>query len=429
MSSANKEPFGNINPWSEPAWCNALASPYYNDSHKKLRQYAREYIDENIIPYQADWEENGAVPREESIKYAKAGFAFQDLPKEWRGGIPLPAGIPEEEWDIFHEIVLHDEQSRIYPGVAAGLSGASPIGAPPIVNFGTKAQKDQWLSGIFTGETSFCLGATEPSGGSDLAQLKTTAVKSADGKEYVVNGKKKWITGAMTSTHMTTAVRTGGPGATGVSVLIIALDSPGVSIRKIKNSGANAGGSAWVDLENVKVPADNLIGRENFGFQTLMSNFNSERLSIAIGMNRKARTCMSSSFEYAHDRVTFGKPLISNQIMRHKFTTMARYIESHWAWIEQICYHAKVNGRITEDLASRIALAKIHGGRLLELANREAQQVFGGAGYQRSGLGSEVEQISRDLRMLVVGGGSEEILSDLAVRQELSLCRKKGSKL
>ena len=161
----------------------------------------------------------------------------------------------------------------------------------------------------------------------------------------------------------------------------------------------------------------------------LFSDFNRERLLLAVGMNRKARICISAALEYAHDRHTFGKPLISNQIIRHKFTTMARYVESHWAWIEQIGYHAKVNGGAMEDLASQIALTKIHGGRLLELANREAQQVFGGAGYQRSGVGSDVEQISRDLRMLVVGGGSEEILADLSLRQELLWSKKRGSKL
>jgi alkylation response protein AidB-like acyl-CoA dehydrogenase len=145
-------------------------------------------------------------------------------------------------------------------------------------------------------------------------------------------------------------------------------------------------------------------------------------------MNRHARTCLAVSLAYAHDRVTFGQPLIANQVIREKFATIARYLESHWAWLEQLAYHIKVNGW-NSDLASRLALAKVQGGRLVELACREAQQILGGAGYQRGGVGWQVEQISRDLRMLVVGGGSEEIIADLAVRQELQLSKRIGAKL
>ncbi len=142
-----------------------------------------------------------------------------------------------------------------------------------------------------------------------------------------------------------------------------------------------------------------------------------------------ARACLEDAWAYALDRHTFGKPLFTHQIIRHKLATMARYIESHWAWIEQIAYHAKVTGRVGNELVSRIALAKVHGGRLLEMANREAQQIFGGAGYQRGGVGSRVERISRDLRVSVVGGGSEEIITDLAIRQEMAQAEKRGAKL
>jgi alkylation response protein AidB-like acyl-CoA dehydrogenase len=150
---------------------------------------------------------------------------------------------------------------------------------------------------------------------------------------------------------------------------------------------------------------------------------------MAVGMNRKARDDLSVALNYAQVRYTFNKPLMSHQIIRHKFVTLARYIESHWAWIEQIAYHIKRNGWEGNVIASRIAMAKIHGGRLLELANREAQQVLGGAGYQRGGIGASIEQTSRDLRMMVVGGGSEEILADLAMRQEMREMKNRESNL
>lgn len=160
-----------------------------------------------------------------------------------------------------------------------------------------------------------------------------------------------------------------------------------------------------------------------------MADFNKERIVICVNMNAMARACLEDAWAYAMDRHTFGQPLFSHQVIRHKLATMARYIESHWAWIEQIAYHAKVTGGIGPELSARIALCKVHGGRLLELANREAQQIFGGNGYQRGGVGGRVEQISRDLRMSIVGGGSEEIITDLAVRQEMAYTKTRVSKL
>jgi alkylation response protein AidB-like acyl-CoA dehydrogenase len=238
---------------------------------------------------------------------------------------------------------------------------------------------------------------------SDVANIQTTAEKTKDGKYYVVNGYKKWITGMPWATHMTTAVRTGGPGMRGISVIVIPTNSKGLSHRRIPNSGQKAGGASFVEMDDVYVPVENLIGKENDGFRIIMTNFNKERFIMSIGCNRKARTCLSESFAYANKRETFGKPLISNQIISHKLATIGRYVESHWAWLEQLAYHISRSplGWNDPDIAGQIALSKVHGGRILELANREAQQIFGGAGYQKGGPGAIIEQMSRDLRMMV----------------------------
>ena len=366
------------------------------------------------------------------MRWAQSGFAFADVPPEYRPkGVPGPAGIPVDKLDVFHLLVSTDETSRVEGGVTSSLSGASVIGMPPVIHHGTEQQKRQWLPGLFDWTTSFCLGITEPTGGSDVANIQTTAVKSQDGQHYIVNGYKKWITGAPWATHMTTAVRTGGAGMSGLSVLVIPMNSPGLTWRRIPNSGQNAGGASLVELDDVKVPVENRLGEEGDGFRIIMVNFNRERYIMAVGSNRKARTCLSIAFEYANKRETFGKPLISNQIIAAKFATIARYIESHWAWLESIAYAVQQSpkGWQDPDIAGRIALAKVQAGRIQELAIREAQQVLGGAGYQRGGPGAPVEQQSRDLRMMVVGGGSEEIISDLAVRQETLLAKRRGWKL
>lgn len=434
MPTLERPSFGNLAPWAEPAWSHGIPSPYYNDSHKKLRAAIREYVDQNILPYALDWEEQGGAPESERRRWAKSGFAFSDVPMQYRpNDVSFPADISIDQLDVFHLLLQTDETSRVEGGVTSSLGGGSVIGIPPVIHHGTETQKKKWLPGLFSWETSFCLGITEPSAGSDVANIKATAEKTPDGKFYIVNGYKKWITGAPWATHMTTAVRTGPPnsGMKGISVLVIPTSSSGFSMRRIPNSGQKAGGASLIELDDVKVPAENLLGKENEGFKVIMVNFNRERYIMAVGCNRKARTCLSHAFDYANRRETFGKKLIANQIIAAKFSTMARYIESHWAWLEQIAYAVQSSklGWQDPDVAGRIALAKVQGGRIEEMACREAQQVLGGAGYQRGGPGAVVEQISRDLRMMVVGGGSEEIISDLAVRQETAIAKKRGWKV
>lgn len=391
-------------PWSEPSWYTTLRSPYYNDSHRRLRDNVRKYIDENILPHAMEWEEKGEAPVEAAKKFLKSGIGLDDIPEKYRpADVPNLAGIPANKLDGFHMLIIADETARIEGGVAVALAGASSIGAPPIIHFGTEEQKDKWLPGLYTKETSFCLGITEPTGGSDVARLRTTAEKTPDGRFYVVNGVKKWITGSPWASHMTTAVRTGGDGMGGISVLVIPMDSPGITVEKIRNSGQNAGGASFVDLDNVKVPVENLIGQENQGFSIIMRNFNRERFLLAVQCNRKSRTCLALAFQYALERETFGKALMHYQVIRRKLTELAHRVESHWAWMEQLVYHISTSpdGWNSPDIAGRIALLKVQGGQMVELAAREAQQIFGGAGYQRSGPGATVEQISRDLRMLV----------------------------
>ncbi|KAJ5517842.1 Acyl-CoA dehydrogenase N-terminal [Penicillium expansum] len=425
MPSDPKLDLDDNTPWSEPAWYRTLDSPYYNESHRRLRDNIRKYHDAHILPHALEWEEKGDVPRKK-----RCGIPFDDVPVEYRPShIPNLAGIPHQEMDVFHLLIRIDETARTEGGVSIALGGASTIGIPPIIHHGSEEQKAKWLPGLFSWETSFCLGVTEPNGGSDVANIKTTAVKSPDGKYYIVNGVKKWITGAPWATHMTTAVRTGadGSGARGISVLVIPMISEGLTTQKIYNSGQNAGGSSFVDMEDVRVPVENLIGEENKGFPIIMRNFNKERYVMAVQCNRKSRKCLALALSYALRRETFGQPLIQNQIIRRKLAELAHRVEAHWAWLEQLAFYINCAplGWQSPRIASRIALLKVQGGQMLELAAREAQQIFGGAGYQKGGVGATVEQISRDLRMMVVGGGSEEIIADLAIRQEVSMLERK----
>jgi alkylation response protein AidB-like acyl-CoA dehydrogenase len=163
--------YGNPAPFAEPAWYSGIASPYYNESHHRVRDAVRKYLEEHIVPYAEQWEEDGLVPDEVRRHYARSGMAFQGVPREYSAGVSLPGGVSHEEWDVFHSVIMSYEINRIgYGGVTVGLAGGSAIGVPPVIKHGTEEQKRRWLPGLFTGDVNFCLGATEPSGESNLVK-------------------------------------------------------------------------------------------------------------------------------------------------------------------------------------------------------------------------------------------------------------------
>lgn len=275
-----------------------------------------------------------------------------------------------------------------------------------------------------------------------MANIRTTASLSEDGRFFIVNGSKKWITNALWSDFVVAAVRTGAPdsGAAGLSALIIPLSAEGVTRRHLHNSGVSASGSTFIEFDEVKVPRENLLGGEaglGLGFRMVMSSmdlsrrrrdrsnvqtdFNHERLVIAVQSLRLSRICFHDAYTYAQRRETFGKPLLSNQVIRFKLGNMSMLVESIQAQIEVLLHHATVTpGALDATMGGDFARIKVHAARCLELCVREAQQIFGGLGYSRGGRGGRVEQISRDVRVMVVGGGSDEILTDLAIKQAIA---------
>lgn len=203
-------------------------------------------------------------------------------------------------------------------------------------------------------------------------------------------------------------------------MLVVPLKVPGVTTRRLENTGVHASGSTYITFEDVEVPFDHLIGEENKGFPIIMSNFNPERLSLATAALRLSRVCVQDAYQYACDRETFGKKLIEHEAVRNKFAEMALLIEPAHAFLEQLVYVVEAS-RVTGEevnVGGMTALLKVMSTRCLEKVCREAQQVMGGAGYSKFGRGARIEQISRDVRVHVVGGGSEEIMASLAVRQE-----------
>ena len=231
-----------------------------------------------------------------------------------------------------------------------------------------------------------------------------------EGDHYVVNGSKMFITGGMRAHWFTTAVRTGGPGMGGISLLLIDANAPGVTRTNLRKQGWWASDTAEIGFNDVRVPVANLIGAENQGFMGIMLNFNGERLGMAAGATGYARVCLEEAVKWARERQTFGKRLADHQVIRHKIAEMVRQINATQAYLE-ICTWRVQNG---ETPAADLALLKVQATLTMEFCAREAMQILGGAGYMRGG---RVERIYREVRVNAIGGGSEEIMRDLAARQ------------
>ncbi|KAE8441628.1 hypothetical protein EG329_004595 [Mollisiaceae sp. DMI_Dod_QoI] len=424
--------FGSSVPYAEPIWYSRGLSLDYDSSHERLRSAIREYVDTSIAPHVEEWEKKGSIPPEVYQRHADLGYvaaAIYPMSKENIGGVTLPGNVPAESWNAFHDLILMDEIARIgYLGVIWGLGCGNVIGCPPLINHGTPEQKQKFLPPVFRGRSRFCLGITEPDAGSDVANITTVAERKGD--KYIINGAKKWITNGIWADYCAAAVRTGGPGRKGVSALIIPLKEKGVMCRKMENSGVSASGSTYIEFDDVEVPVSNLLGKENEGFDIIMTNFNHERLWLACISLRLSRVCVRDAYEHAQSRETFNKPLLSNQLIRFKLADIGGKIEPVYAFLEQLVRLISDSAKAGVDnaLSGEIALLKVMAGQTLEKTVRESQQIFGGLGYSRNGKGAKVEQISRDVRVMVVGGGSEEILMDLALKQEERALKKLGGK-
>jgi alkylation response protein AidB-like acyl-CoA dehydrogenase len=386
------------------------------------------------MPNVTEWEEARKVPDEIFRDFGDRGYLAGLL------GMKFPAeytdrrvkSVPPEKWDHFHEMIVTDEMSRTGSGgFVWSMIGGYGIGAPPVFKFGKPELVKRIAPGLLSGEKRICLAITEPDAGSDVANLTCEAKLSEDGKHYIVNGEKKWITNGIWSDYFTTAVRTGSEGMNGVSVLLIERSAGGVSTRKMDCQGVWSSGTTYITFEDVKVPVENLIGKENQGFKVIMTNFNHERIGIIIQCLRFSRVCYEESVKYAHKRKTFGKRLIDHPVIRLKLAHMARQIEASYNWLENMVYQCQKMNEMEAmlKLGGAIASLKAQSTTTFEFCAREASQIFGGLSYSRGGQGAKVERLYRDVRAYAIPGGSEEIMLDLSIRQALRVHKVMGMKL
>lgn len=396
-------------PFSEPAWHSDSSSPYYSDSHRRFQRRVREFVDAEIAPHVREWDEAGDYPDSLAVRAHEAGLLAPWLPPEL-------GGTRTGEFDVFTFLVWVDELSRAGAGgVVTSCFLLPTMSLPPIIAHAAPALRDRVVGEVARGRAVVSLAVTEPGAGSDVAAIETTATLDAGGEHYVVSGTKKFITGGLKASWFTTAVRTGGPGGRGVSLLVVPRDAAGVRVERLKTSGWWSSGTTRVVFDGVRVPRANLLGREGAGLRITLENFNLERLTGAIASCRNARLCLEHAAAYARQRKTFGRRLADHQVIRHKIAGMAMRVEAAQAVTEQAAFAMKC-GEPPQKVGARVALAKVLASRALTRVADEAGQVFGGAAFLRGGKGEVVERIWRELRVARVGGGSEEVLLDLVMK-------------
>ncbi|KAI9473463.1 MAG: acyl-CoA dehydrogenase/oxidase [Benjaminiella poitrasii] len=405
-------------PYAESSAWMGFKSPYYSESHKKFRIAIRKIVD-SLATEAREFEDAGTKPSDEFMqKLGEHHLLSTNIgPGPWLHGLTLPGGVPGEEFDYFHEMILHEEFARWkVRGFDDGVIGGMIISAPTVLNFGSPELKQKVIPEIFSGRKRICLAITEPYTGSDVARIKTTAKRTADGKHFIVNGVKKWITGGCWADYFSVAVQTD----KGISMLLVERGE-GVETKLIKTSYSPSAGTAYVTFENVKVPVGNLLGQENKGFLVVLSNFNHERWVMLTGASMSARLVVEECFKWANQRLVFGKRLVEQPVIRNKLAKMIAGLESVHNWIENLTFQMNNMdyNEQSDKLAGPIALCKYHITRVLHDISDDACQIFGGRAITKTGMGRTIETLQRTYKFSAILGGSEEILADLGVRQAL----------
>ena len=414
-------------PYAEPLWLTPqFKSPYFSDSHRRLQRAIREFTDKHITPEALDKERSGEYVSQELVeKMAKAGVLHMRMgPGKHLHGVNLLDGaVDGKEFDYFHDMICSQEQVRAAcRGFQDGNMAGMVIGLTCILNFCKHpALKKRITDDVFSGQKKICLAITEAFAGSDVAGLRTTATKTADGKHYIVNGTKKWITNGVFSDYFVVGVNTG----KGLSVLLIERGE-GVETKPIKTSYSPSAGTTFITFDNVKVPVENLLGEENKGIYVILSNFNHERWTMACATVRNMRLVVEESLKWAHQRLVFGKRLIDQPVIRQKLAKMIALCESHQSWLETITYQMcnMAYSEQAKHLGGPIALLKMSVTRAAHEIADEAVQIWGGRGLTQTGMGRVIENFNRTYKFDAILGGAEEVLGDLGVRQAMKFMPK-----
>ena len=371
----------------------------WTDEQIALKQSAIEFTKREVTPHLEEWERAGEIPRDFQKKLAAAGLI----------GVGVPEEVGGDGGSLLDAVAM--QEGFMEAGWSGGLMASAfthGIAIPHIIQNGSKELIDAYVRPVLAGDMIGSLGITEPGAGSDVAGLTTRAVR--DGDHFVINGAKTFITSSVRGDFVTTAVRTADTGAHGISMIVVPKGTPGFTVsRKLDKMGWLASDTGELTYDNVRVPVGNLVGEENHGFYYIAQNFVSERIWLALLGYGHALRCLNLAAQYTKDRTTFGKPVCANQVVRAKLVEMHRQVAVARSYTLEVARRYDAG----EDVIAEACLAKQTAVDTAVWVADQAVQLHGGMGYMRE---SEVERHYRDVRLLPIGGGSTEVLTDLAAR-------------
>ena len=373
----------------------------FTPEHELFRDSVRAFVAAKIAPHINAWDEAQTFPRELYRRAAHIGLLGLGYPEAY-------GGTPADGW---FRLIATEEIARAGSGGLMASLFSHNIGLPPLVAHGSEALKRRVIPPVLAGEQIAALAITEPSGGSDVARLRCRARR--DDGHWVIDGDKTFITSGMRADWITLAVRTGSPGAAGISLIAVPGDAPGLTRTALAKMGWWCRDTAQLHFEGARVPADHLIGAENAGFRMVMENFNGERLLMSAGACAFAQVCFDEALDWARQRRTFGVALVEHQVTRHKLMDMRMRLASTRAWLHAMVERQEA-GDTGADWVAELCLLKNHATQTLQWCADAAVQILGGMGYMR---GTKCERIYREVKVMMIGGGAEEIMKELAARQ------------
>ncbi|CAN5314048.1 acyl-CoA dehydrogenase family protein [soil metagenome] len=377
-----------------------MKNPFETEERRAFRDAVRRFVAAEVTPNATEWDEAGEVPWALHEKIGALGIWGLGVSEKY-GGLGFN--------DCFMRAAFAEEFAKCGAGGIGAAVGGRSISIGPIEKFGSDELKDRVLPEIVAGRKGSSLAITEPSGGSDVANLQTRARREGD--DWVISGSKTFITGGMKSSYFVVGARTGDKGLKGISLFFVEAGAPGFSRAALdRKMGWWASDTATLHFDDVRVPAENMLGQQDRGFLSIMNNFNYERMGMVASMLGMMKVCLDEAVAYAQQRQTFGKKLIEHQVIRHKIADMSARIDQIEAYNTWICWMANEG----EMPVAEVSKAKFSASKALEFCASEAMQIIGGAAYMRGG---SVERIYREVKVNAIGGGSEEIMRDLAVRQ------------
>ena len=367
----------------------------FTEEHELLRGSVARWVNEEIEPNLAEWEHAGWFPNDVFARAGELGFL----------GLAFPESAGGQGGDYWAQVVFLEEVGRVSQAIAMVLSVQTDMAAPPILEFGTQDQIDRWLKPALRGELIGAIGITEPDTGSDVASIRTNAVR--DGDEWVLNGQKMYITNGARADFITMVVRTApveedNPWG-GMSMFIVDTSLPGFEVsQKLEKSGMKMSDTALLFMEDVRLPGDALLGVEGEGFKQIMWELQGERLGVSVFGVAGARAVLNEAVEYASQREAFGQPLTEFQAVSHRLAEMATQVEAVQALVYECCDLWNRGVYATEE----VAMAKLSVGQLSNEIADEAVQTMGGAGLVE---GSFVSREWLGMRIGRIGGGTDEV--------------------